>query len=95
MKKMKRRGRKGVRAGERREGEEEGLEQWVRRKRSRSKQAPTADVDTSTPGRLSAGSALMASATAVVVAILERLISALWAALHLVAIGSPVVHIHH
>lgn len=53
--------------------------------------APTAEVETSTPGRRPSGSALMASAIARVVATLERFISALWAAVHRVAMGSPAV----
>lgn len=50
-----------------------------------------AEVETSTRGRCAAGSALTASTTARVAATLERLISALCAAVHRVAIGSPAV----
>ena len=48
-----------------------------------------AEVETSTRGRCAAGSALTASTTARVAATLERLISALCAAVHRVAMGSP------
>lgn len=51
---------------------------------------PMAEVETSTRGRCSAGSAFTASTTRRVAATLERLISALCAAVHRVAIGSPV-----
>ena len=51
--------------------------------------APTAEQDTMTRGRCSAGIALTASATRRVAATRERLISVLCAADHRVAIGSP------
>jgi hypothetical protein len=51
--------------------------------------SPMAEVETSTRGRCAAGSAFTASTTARVAATLERLISALCADVHRVAMGSP------
>lgn len=59
------------------------------RVRHRKSCSPMAEVDSRTLGRCSAGSELMASTTRRVVTTRERLISALWALDHRVAIGSP------